>query len=185
MQLSTPRNGDHRNTEKSKGRKRLRFFLVSLVFGALWVVLAGYENPSSWIIGGPAVVAASWSYCILSTRGRGRLSVMGIFRLLPFFFWESLKGGFDVTRRVLGRRLDVEPGLLEYPLRLSTPSGRVLFVGMVSLLPGTLSADLRDNNLLVHTLDVRGDVMSEIDRLERLMASCFLESLADRTGSAR
>jgi multicomponent Na+:H+ antiporter subunit E len=174
MQHSAPRSGDW-----------LRSLKTALVFSALWVVLSGYEDPSSWIIGLPAVLAATWSRGRLPIGHRRRLSATGILRLLPVFLWESFKGGFDVARRVVGRRLSVEPGLFDYPLRLTAPSGRVFFVGLVSLLPGTLSADVQGDMLRVHALDLRVNAAGELDRLERLVASCFGETLPELPGSTR
>jgi multicomponent Na+:H+ antiporter subunit E len=182
MQLFTPRSGVQRIAEKPVVPHWLRLSMAALVFSALWVVLSGYEDPSSWIIGLPAVVAATWAHSRLSSRHRRRLSVMGIVALLPFFLWKSFRGGFDVTRRVVGRRLDVEPGIFEYQLRLTAPSGRILYVSLISLLPGTLSADWQGNRMRIHTLDLRVDAAAELDRLERLVASCFGESLPDRPG---
>ena len=105
--------------------------------------------------------------------------------MLPFFIRESFRGGIDVARRVFGWRLNVEPGMLEYSLRLATPFGRSLFVILVSLLPGTLGADVQGNQMRIHTLDLRVDVTAELDRLERLVAACFGESLADLPELAR
>jgi multicomponent Na+:H+ antiporter subunit E len=156
--------------------------LAASVYSAVWVVFSGYDDISSWIIGVPAVIAAIWSHLRLSSRGQKRPSVRGILRFLPFFLWESFRGGLDVTRRVIGRRLDVEPGLFEYPLRLETPFERTLFVGLVSLLPGTLSADLQGSRLRVHTLDRRVDVAAELESLERRMASCSVKSRRDLKG---
>jgi multicomponent Na+:H+ antiporter subunit E len=105
--------------------------------------------------------------------------------LLPLFLRESFRGGLDVTRRVIGRRLDVEPGVFDYRLRLAAPSGRVLFAGLVSLLPGTLSADLEGDRVRIHTLDLRLDAASDLDRLEKRVASCFGDYLPDPRGAPR
>lgn len=185
MQPSSSRSGFQSSAEEPEISQWLRLFVWTLVYAALWVVLSGYENPSSWIIGIPAVIAASWAHGRLSSPGRKVLSARGILRLLPVFIWESLRGGIDVARRVIGWRLDVEPGVFDYQLRMAAPFGRILFVVLISLLPGTLSADLQGNLVRIHTLDLRVDVAAELDRLERHVAACFGESLADLPEVAR
>jgi len=105
--------------------------------------------------------------------------------LLPVFIWESFRGAIDVARRVIGWQLDVEPGVFDYQLRLAAPFERILFVVLVSLLPGTLSADMQGSQMRIHTLDLRADVTAELDRLERLVAACFGQSLADRPDLAQ
>ena len=125
-----------------------RLLFLSAVFGALWLILTGHEDPSSWIVGLPAVVAATWAHERLSPHDGPRLSVIDGVRLIPFFFRESFMGGIDVARRVVGPRLDVAPGFVDYRLGLTLRSARVFFVDLVSLIPGTLCADVRGNTLL-------------------------------------
>ncbi len=94
-------------------------------------------------------------------------------QFVPLFFWESFKGGIDVARRVVGPRLDVEPGFFDYRLELTLPSARVFFVDVVSLLPGTLSADMHGDTLRVHALDRSVDTAGELRRLECHVAAIF------------
>ena len=185
MQPPTSRSGTQSSATRPGMSQRMRLLVGTMVYGLLWVVLAGYENPSSWIIGIPAVIAASWAHRRLSSPGQKALSALGILRLLPFFLRESFRGGIDVARRVIGGTLDVEPGVFDYQLRLEAPSERILFVVLVSLLPGTLGADLQGDRMRIHTLDLRVDVTAEMDRLERLVAACFGESLTDLPELAR
>ena len=168
------RTGDDRLKSQSKPR----LLLTGLVFGAIWLILAGPEDPSSWIIGLPAVVAAAWCYDALSPGRGSRLSVSGLAKLVPVFFWESFKGGIDVARRVVGPRVNVDPGFFDYRLEVKQPSARVFFVDLVSLLPGTLSADMQGDTLTVHTLDQSADAVAELQRLEQLVAAVFREGKA-------
>jgi multicomponent Na+:H+ antiporter subunit E len=185
MQPPTSRSNIQSSADKPGMSQWMRFFLGTMAYAMLWVVLSGYGSHSSWIIGVPAVIAASWARSRLSSPGRKVLSARGILRLLPVFLWESFRGGIDVARRVIGLRLDVEPGVFDYQLRLAAPFERILFAVLVSLLPGTLSADMQGSQMRIHTLDLRADVTAELDRLERLVAACFGQSLADQTDLAR
>jgi multicomponent Na+:H+ antiporter subunit E len=157
----------------------LRLLVTGLALSAVWVTLVGSGDPSSWIVGLPSVAAATWSHGRLSACGGLRFSVAGALQLVPFFLLESFKGGVDVVRRVVGPRLDVNPGFFDYGLRLTRPSARIFFVGLVSLLPGTLSADIDGEILRVHALDRDVDSVGELSRLERHVAALFRESLCD------
>ncbi|MGE5154330.1 MAG: Na+/H+ antiporter subunit E [Bdellovibrio bacteriovorus] len=162
-------------------RKSLRrapaFVVWTAVLTALWVVLTGADS-GSWIIGIPAVAAALWAKSHLSHASIPRLSLLGLIRFLPFFFLESLKGGVDVARRVLGPRVRVNPGFVDYPLRLHGTSARVLFMDVVNLLPGTLTADIQGNRARIHTLDRTGDPYGSLMALEERVAALFDEPLA-------
>jgi multicomponent Na+:H+ antiporter subunit E len=142
----------------------------------LWLVLAG-TDPTSWVIGAPSILAALWAKVRLSGEPIRRLSVPGAIRFLPYFLWESLKGGVDVALRVLGSRVRVNPGYIDYRLRLARPSARVLFMDLINLLPGTLTADVEGNRAKIHTLDLGGDHLRSLMDLEERVAALFGETL--------
>ena len=147
-----------------------------LLFGLAWLVLAG-PDPASWIIGGPAVAGAVWAKSRLSGRRLGGLSPLGVIRFLPYFLWQSLKGGLDVALRVVGPRVRVDPGYIDYRLRLPRPSARVFFLDVVNLLPGTLTADISGDTARIHALDKGTDPVQSLMRLEERVAALFGESL--------
>ena len=150
----------------------LSIAIRAAALGTIWAVLAG-PDPQSWIIGAPAVIASAWVSTRLSEPGRAGLSLWGLARFLPFFAWESLKGGADVALRVMRPRMNIDPGFRSYRVGLAQPAARVLFLDVVSLLPGTLSADIEGDMLMVHALDRKSDPMPELRNLERRVAALF------------
>lgn len=153
-----------------------RMLLSAAALAAIWLVIAD-ANLESWVIGGPAVGAAAWVANRLGTGLGVRLSLRGFLLFIPFFLWESLRGGVDVALRTLGPRLRVNPGFTRYRIRLASPSGRVFMVSCVSLLPGTLSAELDGEWLTVHALSIDGDSNKELRRLEEVVARLFSEHI--------
>jgi multicomponent Na+:H+ antiporter subunit E len=91
-------------------------------------------------------------------------------RLAGWFVRRSFAGGVDVARRATGRRLDLEPGLVEHRLSLPPGNARLVVVDMVSLMPGTLSCELDGDVLRVHALDVSSDVHDQLAELEERVA---------------
>lgn len=146
------------------------------LFAALWLVLAG-RDPASWVVGAPMALAAAIASLALRRGPRSGLSARGFWRFAPFFVTESLRGGLDVAARVLRPRLAIAPGFQRYPLHLRDQGARVFFFSAISLLPGTLSADVRDGVVLVHALDNRLDLGPELARLEARVAALFGETL--------
>ena len=153
-----------------------RALLALIPIAALWWVIAG-GAPASWIVGGPAVLAAAWAVGRLGTGAGIRLSMAGLLRFLPFFIWESLRGGVDVALRTLAPRPRVKPGFLRYQIRLCDPAARVFLANCVSLLPGTLAAELDGDRLTIHALTTEADNEAELRRLERAVARLFSEGL--------
>ena len=153
-----------------------RLLLPAVVLSALWWVVSG-GAAASWVIGLPAVAAATWSFAVMRSRPGMNVSLVGLTRFLPFFFVESLRGGLDVALRTLTPRLDIAPGFTRYRVRLASPWARVFFANCASLLPGTLTADFRGDELELHMLNEVPEVEEEIRRLERAVAGLFGEDL--------
>ncbi|MFZ5831023.1 MAG: Na+/H+ antiporter subunit E [Planctomycetota bacterium] len=146
----------------------------ALLFAALWWVLTE-GRPDSWIIGGPAVVAAALASAWLSPGASRRLSLRAAVGFVAFFAVESLRAGFDVAWRAV--TLDIAPAMVSYPLSLRDTSARVLFAGSVSLLPGTVTAGIEKDTLHVHSLDTRQRVSHELRRIERHVGALFDERI--------
>lgn len=145
--------------------------MLALLAGLWWLLSGG--DPASWVVGLPAVVAATWSAWRLGTGAGTSLSTIGLLRFLPLFAWESVRGGIDVARRTLAPRMRVRPGLVVYRIRLRRQDARVFFANCVCLLPGTLAADLRGDHLDVHLLEAGTDPAGELHRLERAVARVY------------
>ncbi len=149
------------------------FFIVILLAGLWWVLTNG--SVASWLIGLPALASAAWAHRHLSGLSSPRISLIGLARFLPFFLWQSLRGGADVALRTLAPRMRIHPGFSRYRVGLQTPPARIFFTNCVSLLPGTLAADLQDEWLEVHGLNIESDSNSELTKLERVVARLFAE----------
>jgi multicomponent Na+:H+ antiporter subunit E len=153
-----------------------RLLLPAVVLAALWWVVSG-GAAASWVIGLPAVAAATWSFAAIRSRPGMSVSLVGLMRFVPFFLVESLRGGLDVAWRTLSPRLDIDPGFSRYRVRLASPWARVFFANCASLLPGTLTADFSGDELELHMLRQAPEVEEEIRRLERAVAGLFGEDL--------
>ena len=165
------------DTDNHRAARVLPRVLTRLtLFALLWLVLAG-TDPLSWIIGVPAVLFAAYAATRLSTLVGADPKPLQLLAFGPFFVWESILGGIDVARRVLGPRLRIDPALVSYRPRLRDPAAQVVFLDTISLLPGTLSADFRAGVAEVHALDGDASVVAGLERLERRVAGLFGEQL--------
>jgi len=136
----------------------------------VWWVLAGAAEPASWVIGLPAVFAASALRGQLNPFPARPVSPAGVARFLYFFLKMSVASGVDVLRRAFHPRLPMRPGLVTYAVRLTSPVDRIVFSSIVTLLPGTLSVELEDRRLTVHVLDLKAPPLQEIQFIEDLIA---------------
>ncbi|MCU7938116.1 MAG: Na+/H+ antiporter subunit E [gamma proteobacterium symbiont of Bathyaustriella thionipta] len=153
--------------------------LRAMLFALTWFLLTDGVM-DSWLIGGPVVLLATIASIVLLPPFSW--SFIGIMRIVPVFLWRSLYAGIDVARRALHPRLPISPGLYQYRWRLPPGVPQIFMANMVSLLPGTLSAELADEYLCVHVLDQTGDFISELSIIEDYVARLFaLNLIADRS----
>jgi multicomponent Na+:H+ antiporter subunit E len=141
-----------------------------LLLAGAWWLLAGDEL-HSWMIGLPCIVAGVWASAELRGLESSRLSIVGLAQFVPFFLSHSLRGGVDVARRLFQRRMPLQPGLIRYQTQLLQGRGRLVFVNIVSLLPGTLSTRLDEHGITVHVLDNTLSVEDELGALEAQVAN--------------
>ncbi|QOY53184.1 Na+/H+ antiporter subunit E [Candidatus Sulfurimonas baltica] len=144
----------------------VRGFLFLLIW---WVLTDG--NISSLWLGVPSVVFAVFLSVILLPPISLSWKACVIF--VPFFFMHSMRGAIDVAWRVFHSHLPIQPDLIEYSLTLPPGLSRVVMINIVSLLPGTLSAELNQNIIKVHVLDVQNDFKSELKAIEHHVAKMF------------
>lgn len=166
-------------TPKRSGKHSVKgtgaFVGHALALFGLWLVLTeGAVAPiAASLIVAPALLAAF----LLGRPPGARLRLVGLLRFIPFFLWESLRGGIDVAWRALNPRMPLAPALVEYPLRLTDRRERVLLANVLSLVPGTASAELGKDRIRLHVLDVRLPIERTVRRAEANVAAVFGHAL--------
>lgn len=140
------------------------------VLFALWLVFDGLDG---WPVG---VLAALIGGGLAGWLADSEPFWWNPFRLVEFagfFLVESFRGGIDVAWRSLHPRMPVSPRFFEHEIQVPEGQPSTLLISVISLLPGTLSAELqRDEHVLVvHTLADGGE--ESVERLERRIARLF------------
>lgn len=147
-----------------------RLFAFALIW---WLISEGAT--ASWSIGVPAVLIATFiSARLLPPQP---LTLSGLLRFTGYFLIHSLLGAVDVARRAFQPSRPLDPAVIDYPLQLEPGLARVWMINAISLLPGTLSADLDNDCLRVHVLDAGQDTHAELVVLERHVAALFGQQL--------
>ncbi len=127
-------------------------YRIAILAFVWWVLTNGAVD--SWLVGVPAIAAAiAIEYYLFGSRNNP-WSLGGSIAFVLFFLKSSISSGLDVTRRTYHPRLPMMPDMIDYPLKLTSPAARRLFVCTISLLPGTLSAGFDGNNLVISCLSV-------------------------------
>ncbi len=158
-----------------------------LAFALLWILLT-QGDMSSWVIGIVVVASAGWCAIRLFPAGdqqreRSHQSMRptALFRFVPFFLWQSLKGGWETALLAIHPKKQVHPGFIRYSTRIPAGRPRVVFINTVSLLPGTVSVAWRQDHIIVHALDSTADIAQALQQCEARVAALYgLEVIDDK-----
>jgi multicomponent K+:H+ antiporter subunit E len=130
--------------------------LLSVVLGLTWLTLNNTLDPAHVLLAaGIALLMPLLIARFLPELPRLRAPAT-LLRLLLVVLGDIVVANVEVARRILGRESALRPAFVHVPLDLRDPLGIATLAAIVTLTPGTLSADLTDagTSLLVHALHV-------------------------------
>ncbi|WP_048306910.1 Na+/H+ antiporter subunit E [Halomonas sp. PR-M31] len=151
---------------------------TALLSGFIWWILSDGVW-ASWIIGLPTILLIVGWNLNQGTPSQSLPRFFGLLEFLPYFLWESLRGGIDVARLALAPNMPIDPCFTVYDLRLPKGPAQRVFINTVSLLPGTLSADLLREKLIVHRLRGAPDDDQDLRECEQRVARLYGLTLTD------
>ncbi len=101
-----------------------------------------------------------------------------IFAYLPVFIWQLILANLDVARRVLSIHIPLNPGLVKVETDLEGDFAKLTLANSITLTPGTLSIDVNEQWIYIHTVDVKGKTPEENKqnisaRFEKLLGVIF------------
>ena len=143
--------------------ERLVLFVILFVF---WLLLVWPVSPyDGHLLIGDIVVGvpvAAFSALVMHEMIRVRfvrlVNPRSWFWLIIFafvFIYYVIKGGLDVSYRVLHPRMPIRPGIVKVRSVLKTETGRTALANCITLTPGTLTIDVTDDGVFyIHWLNV-------------------------------
>jgi multicomponent K+:H+ antiporter subunit E len=141
--------------------------LLSIVLFVVWLLLNGVAA-AQLALGALLAIAIP----LITERvriHRPRIGDWGeVARLGAVVLVDIVVSNVRVARQILGPERNISPRFVWVPLTVTDPNAIVTLAGIITMTPGTLSADLTDDRLylLVHALDAgdESDVIATIKR---------------------
>ncbi|WP_052249756.1 Na+/H+ antiporter subunit E [Tateyamaria sp. ANG-S1] len=147
-----------------------RTALAAAVLAVLWWIL----NPGdrlSWIIGVPTILLGTGTVLLLPPARSQHISVAGSLRFVAYFIVQTVLGAVDVARRAFHPFWVQQPAFLIWETDLPEGPPRWMFANTVTLLPGTLTADIDGPRLTINLLD--RDLTPDLPTLEARVRDLF------------
>ena len=154
----------------------------------VWVAAFGSLAPHV-LIGG-AVVAALVSIGVRHMAPRwpeAAFRPVAAIRFFGYFNRQLLASTWAVIRALFGSSADVQPVVIEVPLRMRSRNEITLLMTSISFTPGTVALELRDRRLLVHVLSAEDPyrAVDSVLEMERRIIEAFGPSPAEVGPSRR
>lgn len=147
------------------------FFLLF----AFWIILNGRWTTEVAIVG--AVVSALIYLFICKFMDYSPKKEWACARRLPkavrygvYLIGEVFKSAWQTIRLIWSPKLEIQPEVTSFRSHLLTDAGKVILANSITLTPGTLTVDIRDDLFLVHCLDEGlGEGLEDSDMEKRIM----------------
>jgi len=154
-------------------------FLKAFALFVFWILLSGSFE---WIHLGLGLVC-SFAVAWLNS---GHSPFAPKFRLwlrvslyLPWLFYKIVQSSLHLSKLILHPALPIDPQLISVETKLNHHAAVVLLGNSITLTPGTITAEVNSNTLIVHAMDKvsREDVTSR--QMELKIADIFRDEEPD------
>ena len=134
---------------------------VFIVFATLllfWLMLQGSLERDALIVGALVSFAIALLYrdglsFFTEFRATPQAFIAG-FRYYGYFFKELVISNFKLAAIVLSPSLPINPGIVKVRTKLKSRMGRLMLANSITLTPGTLTVELKDEWIYVHLVSV-------------------------------
>jgi len=130
--------------------------LLSATLFVVWLLLNNTLDPAHIALAALlAVVVPRFTEKLRPERPRIRKPLV-IVRLGLVVLWDIVLSNIEVARRILGPESAIKPRFIWVPLALTDPHAILSLAAIITMTPGTLSAELSPDrrHLLVHAFNV-------------------------------
>jgi len=142
--------------------------LLSVSVFVLWLLLAATVEPAHLLLAAVLAVLLPLATQRLRDEHAGLRRPRVAARLAVRVLWDIVLSNIEVARRILGPESRIHPGFVWVPLDLRNGHGIAALAGIITMTPGTLSAELSADrkHLLVHCfhLDDPAATVAQIKR---------------------
>jgi len=137
----------------------VRFVFSWIVLFAIWMALTSSLQIQEVLTGViTAGIVASFTWKNFTTKGLRYLHPKRIFYILLYilvFLKELVKSNFHVAWIVIHPKLPISPGIVRFPTKLKSETAKLILANSITLTPGTLSVDIKDNMYYIHWLEAQ------------------------------
>jgi multicomponent Na+:H+ antiporter subunit E len=135
------------------------YLSLGLVLFSFWILLSGHYTVitvTAAVLSTIVVVAMTARMKLLDREGHPTYLLWRVIGYHPWLGGQILRSAWDVSKVILNPKLPISPTMLKVRGSQKTAVGIATYANSITLTPGTLSARLNGNDILVHALTREG-----------------------------
>lgn len=137
----------------------MRYLFVAFFLFAFWVILSGHFSLLLLALGLASVLLVMWFMRRMDAADGEPITlypVPGLIVYCSWLMWCVVKSNIDLARRIWDPKLPIRPSWSRLDTGVSSPMEKTLYANSITLTPGTLTTDVRDDHFLIHSLSPEG-----------------------------
>lgn len=144
----------------------------------IWLMLNSTLALPVWLLGAALAMLGAFALHSLATV-YGDINItprtlVYYFAFLGLFLVELIKSNLSVAGLVLARKPDLRPAIIQVRTDLKSAIGRLALANSITLTPGTLVVEIKDDSLFIHCISVSEahpaqEVVDTVRRLEKYL----------------
>jgi multicomponent Na+:H+ antiporter subunit E len=158
-----------------------RNFIIQVVLlMTFWLLLSGHYDFFHIFLGVISVaLVVGLNYRLRNHRifreelkQQTRLRIFRLFVYVPWLLWQIVVSSIQVAYVVLHPSVPADPSLVRFKTRLPNTGSKVILGNSITLTPGTLTLEIKDDEFLVHALSdvsssgiVSGELPGQVAKL--------------------
>ena len=155
----------------------MRYIRSALFITGVWLLLSGHYTALILSLGVVSVVIVTW-FIWRMDRVDGVLSAVPVRPRLLYYLmwlmWQVVLSNIDLVRRIWDPTLPIRPTWQRLDIKVTSPLAKMLYANSITLTPGTLTTDVREDHFMVHSLTPDG-----IDELRKGSMEKQIQRLTD------
>ena len=145
---------------------------------AIWLMLNSTLAWQVWVLGALLAAVGAVTMRHIATAYVGVTftprSILYYFAYLGLFLKELVQANLKVAYLVLMPDPDLKPAIIQVKTSLKTAIGRLTLANSITLTPGTLVIDIKDDSLFIHCINVSethpaDEVRESVARFEKYL----------------
>lgn len=138
---------------------RMHYLIILVSLFLFWLLLSGHGE---LLILGFGILSALIVTLVLRKMDRIDREIIAFtpgLRVISYFgwlLWQVVLSNIDVARRIWNPALPIRPCWQRLDTSVSTPLEKTLYANSITLTPGTLTTDVREDHFMIHSLTPEG-----------------------------